>query len=104
MTMMTGMNAMIRRSVSRSRNAANCTTRTSHSKSPNVAGLSMVHFFQSCFNIKRTFRPSKHFPLRQIPHQRTEAERPWLAVVACAHAVDEPAKLWRGDGDDVILL
>src|SRR4051812_19038621 len=46
-----GMKAMTRLSVSRSRNAASWTTRTSHSKSPKAAGLSRVHFFQSCFHM-----------------------------------------------------
>src|SRR6266566_372297 len=49
--MTTGMNAIICRSVSRSRNAASWTTKTSHSKSPKAAGLSRVHFFQSCFHM-----------------------------------------------------
>src|SRR3954462_11026113 len=49
--MSTGMNAMTRLTVRRSSNAANWTTRTSHSGSPNAAGLSMVQIFQSCFHI-----------------------------------------------------
>src|SRR3954453_7671807 len=49
--MTTGMNAIICRSVSRFRNAASWTTKTSHSKSPKAAGLSWVHFLQSCFHI-----------------------------------------------------
>src|SRR6266702_2283400 len=46
-----GMRAMTRLRVSRSRNAASWTTRTSHSKSPTAAGLSRVHFCQSCFHM-----------------------------------------------------
>src|SRR5580698_2891835 len=49
--MTTGIKAMIRRNVTRSSNAASCTTKTSHSQSPRAAGLSSVHFFQSAFHM-----------------------------------------------------
>ncbi|GCC43988.1 hypothetical protein chiPu_0028082, partial [Chiloscyllium punctatum] len=47
---------------------------------------------------------SQHLALRQVLHQRTDAERPRLAFVAAAHAVDELAELRRRDGDDVVAL
>src|SRR3954453_19313891 len=43
-------------------------------------------------------------PLRQVLHQRAEAEGPGLALVAGPHAVDELAELRGGDRDDVIAL
>src|ERR1700680_2983696 len=47
---------------------------------------------------------SNDLPLRQIPHQRTDAERPGFAFIAVAHAVDELAELGRCDRDDVVAL
>src|SRR5258708_23276017 len=47
---------------------------------------------------------SQHLPLRQALHQRADAERPGLAFVAVAHAVDELAELGRRYRDDIIAL
>ena len=47
---------------------------------------------------------SKHLPLCQALHQRADAERPGLALIAVAHAVDELAELRRRDRDDVVAL
>jgi len=47
------MNVMICLSVNRSSKAANCTTKISHNRSPNAAGLSSVHFFHNRLNILR---------------------------------------------------
>src|ERR1700749_1573120 len=42
--------------------------------------------------------------LRQILHQRADPDRPRLAIMAGAHAVDELAELGRGDGNEVVAL
>src|SRR5689334_12241383 len=51
MRMAAAMKATTGRNVSRFRNAANWTTKTSHSQSPSLAGLSIVHFCQSAFHM-----------------------------------------------------
>src|SRR5690348_1114198 len=48
--------------------------------------------------------PLQDLPLRQIAHQFADAERPWLALIAGAHAVDQLAELRRRDRDDVVAL
>src|SRR6266702_2354203 len=49
-------------------------------------------------------RISDRLALRQIAHQRPDAEGPRLAFVAAAHSVRELAELGRCDGDDVVAL
>src|SRR5206468_2139604 len=53
---------------------------------------------------RATCRPLDQLPLRQILHQRADAEGPGLALVAGPHAVDEFAELGRRDRDDVVAL
>src|SRR5215472_7912267 len=47
---------------------------------------------------------SNELALREVLHQRIDAEGPRLAIMAGAHAVDELAELRCGDGDDVVAL
>src|SRR6185312_3608338 len=47
---------------------------------------------------------SENLPRRQVPHQSPDPERPRLALVASAHAVDELAELGCGDRDNVVAL
>ena len=47
---------------------------------------------------------SENPPLRQVSHQRADAERPGLALVTGAHAVDQPAELRRRYGNDIVAL
>ena len=46
----------------------------------------------------------QNLSLRQISHQRADAEGPGFAFVAGAHAVDQPAEQRRGDGNDIVAL
>ena len=53
---------------------------------------------------RRRVAELNQLPLRQVLHQRADAERPGLALVAGAHAVDELAELGRCDRDDIVAL
>lgn len=57
-----------KRNVSRFRKAANCTTKISHSQSPSIAGLSIVHFCQSAFHMVPACTWS-----RASPHRHAQA-------------------------------
>src|SRR4030088_1376574 len=43
-------------------------------------------------------------PLREIPHQRANAEGPGFALIAGAHAIDQFAELRRRYGNNVVAL